>query len=86
MVETSPSPRRRSTLNMMLKVDKSLKMVLEGKMGGVYRVQADVLKEALLPFASKDGRTLYVMHETLARYTFDDIIGYGIAEYLIRNF
>jgi hypothetical protein len=38
-----------------------------------------------LPFASPDGSELSVMYETLARYEYEGMTGYGIAEYLVRK-
>lgn len=62
----------------------SLRMTLTDKQGRSYEVTAEVIKKVALPFEGGDGREA-VMHETLARYTFDGMTGYGIAEYLIRR-
>jgi hypothetical protein len=62
----------------------SLSMRLTDKGGKEYSVQAEVLKKAVLPFQSPDGKTLSVMHETLGKYKMGDMTGYGIVEYLIK--
>ena len=64
---------------------KSLEMKLEDKKGTAYNVRAYVMRKAIVPFASRDGKNLSLMHENLARYEMDSNIGYGIAEYLIRT-
>ncbi|MCK4247568.1 MAG: hypothetical protein KAX04_03420 [Methanomicrobia archaeon] len=63
---------------------KSFTVALKDKNGDLYNIEAQILKKALLPFTGENG-TLSVMHETLAEYVFDGKIGYGIAEYLVRN-
>jgi hypothetical protein len=63
----------------------SLKMVLLDKNGRTYEVQAEVLRSAVLPFEGSDGKTLSLLHEPLARYSYNGLTGYGIAEYLIRK-
>jgi len=65
---------------------KSLQMKLVGGDGVTREVTANVIRQAVLPFASEDGKELSLMHETLARYELGDEVGYGIAEYLIRMF
>jgi hypothetical protein len=39
----------------------------------------------MLPFPSRDGKKLTVMHEALVEYTFNGQKGYGMAEYLVRK-
>jgi hypothetical protein len=39
--------------------------------------------DAVVPFASRNGTSLSVTHENLARYEMDSKVGYGIVEYLI---
>ncbi|OPY25284.1 MAG: hypothetical protein A4E28_03240 [Methanocella sp. PtaU1.Bin125] len=62
---------------------RALAMVLKDKAGKEYRVTAEIIRTAMLPFEGGAGRSA-VMYETLARYVFDGQTGYGIAEYLIR--
>ncbi|MEA2055985.1 MAG: PEP/pyruvate-binding domain-containing protein [Candidatus Thermoplasmatota archaeon] len=64
---------------------KSFTLKLKDKEGKTYEVSAKVLRYVMLPFEG-EGKNLSVMYETLARYTLDKKIGYGIAEYLIRKF
>ena len=42
------------------------------------------MRKVVVPFASRDGGNLSLMHENLARYEINSKVGYGIAEYLIR--
>jgi hypothetical protein len=63
----------------------SLSMLLTDKKGKEYSIDAEVLKKAVLPFQSPDGKTLSLMHETLGKYRMGDMTGYGIIEYLIRK-
>lgn len=62
----------------------NLKIWLTNKKGKVYEVQGQVLKTAKLPLTSGLEKNLPIMFETLARYKLGDMVGYGIAEYLIR--
>ena len=64
---------------------RSLAMCLVDKEGGKHKVTAEILREVLMPFPGRDGKTMSVMHETLAEYTFNCQTGYGIAEYLVRK-
>ncbi|HPR41230.1 MAG TPA: hypothetical protein PK718_01630 [Candidatus Methanofastidiosa archaeon] len=64
---------------------ESFTMELTDAEGRVRSVDAKVIKNIKLPFMSEDKKTLSVMHETLAEYTYDGKKGYGIAEYLIKN-
>lgn len=43
------------------------------------------MREAVIPFAGRDGMSLFLLHEPLARYSMDPTVGYDIAEYLIRT-
>jgi hypothetical protein len=61
-------------------------MDLQDKNGEVHRVNARIIKNVKLPFTSGDGKKQSIMHETLSEYEMDGNIGYGIAEYLIRDF
>ncbi len=63
----------------------SLAMSLVDKDGGKHKVSAEVLREVMMPFPGRDGKTMSVMHETLAEYTLNGQKGYGIAEYLVRK-
>jgi hypothetical protein len=64
---------------------KGLEMKLKDKEGNVHEVSAGVMRKAVVPFAGRDGKSLSLMHENLARYKMGSRIGYGIAEYLIRT-
>lgn len=64
---------------------KSFRMVMKDKDGKQYEVEAEILKQAMLPFESPDKKELSIMYETLARYRMDGKVGYGIAEYLIKR-
>jgi hypothetical protein len=63
----------------------SQKICLQDKHGGKHHASAEVLREALMPFPSRDGKSMSVMHEALAEYKFRGRKGYGIAEYLVRK-
>jgi len=58
-------------------------MALTDDSGREHRVFAEILREACMPFHGDGGTS--VMYETLARYEFEGRVGYGIAEYLIRQ-
>ena len=64
---------------------RSLAMSLVDKFGGKHKVTAEVLRMVAMPFPGRDGKTMSVMHETLAEYDFNGQKGYGIAEYLVRK-
>jgi hypothetical protein len=64
---------------------RSLTIKLQDKYGGKHHATAEVLREALMPFPSRDGKSISIMHETLAEYRFAGKKGYGIAEYLVRK-
>lgn len=61
-------------------------MALHDKKGDVHRVSAKIIKNVKLPFTSGDGKKQSIMHETLSEYKMGGKTGYGIAEYLIREF
>jgi hypothetical protein len=63
----------------------SLRIMLRDKNGCTYDVGAEVLRRAILPFEGSDGKSQSLLHEPLARYTWNGMTGYGIAEYLIRR-
>lgn len=63
---------------------KSLKLILHDKDGEEHIISGSVMMGTKLPFAGPDGRSLAIMHETLARYEYRGTTGYGIAEYLTR--
>jgi hypothetical protein len=65
---------------------KSFKMAMHDMAGGRYEVEAEVIKQAMLPFEGPDNNSLSVMYETLARYRWNGKTGYGIAEYLIKKY
>jgi len=64
---------------------RSLSMQLIEKEGGSHFITAEVLRGTTLPFEGKEEKKLSIMHETLAKYRYQDMTGYGIAEYLIRK-
>jgi hypothetical protein len=64
---------------------KGLEMSLKDKNGKTHKVRVDVMRKVVVPFASRDGRSLSLMHENLARYEMNSQVGYGVAEYLIRT-
>ncbi len=64
----------------------SFQMKLLDKKGDIHKVDAKIVKNVKLPFTSGDGKKQSIMHETLTEYKMDGMIGYGIAEYLIRDF
>jgi hypothetical protein len=53
--------------------------------GGKHKATGEVLRVVMLPFPSRDGRKLTVMHEALVEFTFNGQKGYGMAEYLVRK-
>lgn len=63
---------------------KSIAIVLQEKDGRTHEVTAEALREKKLPFGTEAERHLSIMHEALARYRMGDMLGYGIAEYLVR--
>ncbi|HPC27174.1 MAG TPA: hypothetical protein PKX17_00450 [Candidatus Methanomethylicus sp.] len=65
---------------------KSLRMVLTDKEGVSHKVTAVAVRQAALPFQSDDGRRLSVLYEPLARYEYNGMVGYGVAEYLVKKF
>jgi hypothetical protein len=60
-------------------------MALHDKEGDVHGVKAVVKHKTTLPFTSKEGKVTTLMHESLAKFTMDDEVGYGIVEYLVRK-
>ncbi len=64
---------------------KSIRMWLNDKEGRTHFVEASIVKAARLPFPSRDGKVVSILHESLARYRYAGLTGYGIAEYLIRS-
>lgn len=48
-----------------------------------FNVQASVMDKIHVPF--ENGKTKSMMYENLAKYTYQNTIGYGIAEYLIKQ-
>ena len=64
----------------------SIKMVFTDKVGAEHIVEAAVLRTATLPFKSRDGKSLSILYEPLAKYTMENRVGYGVAEYLIRKY
>ncbi|HVP23690.1 MAG TPA: hypothetical protein VMS77_07235 [Conexivisphaerales archaeon] len=61
----------------------SMEIDLEALGGESRHIHGEVVRAAVLPFAEK--QSLSMMHETLTRYEMDGELGYGIAEYLVRE-
>lgn len=53
--------------------------------GGKHRATGEVLRVVTLPFPSRDGKKLTVIHEALVEFTFNGQKGYGMAEYLVHK-
>ena len=64
---------------------ESFEMILKDKEGDSHRVTAEIMKKAIMEFPNPEGHGISLMHETLAEYRMGDKVGYGIAEYLIRE-
>ena len=64
---------------------KSFDLVLHDKDGGAHRFSASIMRQTKLPSPSSDGKSICMMHEALARFSFGGKIGYGIVEYLVRR-
>jgi hypothetical protein len=64
---------------------ESFEMVLTDKEGKEHHVTALVKRKAIMEFPNPEGHGIALMHETLAEYRMGDKVGYGIAEYLIRE-
>ena len=64
---------------------KSFELVLHDKEGGAHKFSASIMRQTKLPSPSSDGKSLSMMHEALARFSFGGKIGYGIVEYLVRR-
>ena len=82
-------PIMKATINTNYNQDgspNSFKMELLDKKGYLHKVNAKIIKNVKLPFTSGDGKKQSIMHETLTEYGMDGKTGYGIAEYLIRDF
>jgi len=65
---------------------EKFKMELVDKKGNLHKVDAKIIKNVKLLFTSCNGKKQSIMHETLSEYQMDGKTGYGIAEYLIREF
>lgn len=63
---------------------RTIHLLLQEKGGRTHEVSAEVLREKKMPFTGRVEKHLPVLHESLARYTMGDMVGYGIAEYLVR--
>ena len=64
---------------------QSLAMEIVDGEGRAHSITAEVMRGTTLPFESKEENKLSIMHETLAKYRYKNMIGYGIAEYLFRK-
>jgi hypothetical protein len=64
---------------------KSLKTWLMEDNGEVHEIEAEILRTARLSFAGNIATSVSVMHATLAKYKMGNEVGYGIAEYLVRE-
>lgn len=63
----------------------SMAMSLVDEAKGKHKVTAEVLRMVAIPFPSRDGRTMSVLHEALAEFDLNGQKGYGVAEYLVRK-
>jgi len=63
----------------------SMAMSLVDEAKGKHKITAEVLRMVAIPFPSRDGRTMSVLHEALAEFDLNGQKGYGIAEYLVRK-
>ena len=82
-------PLMKATIDTVYSKDGSpvkFTMDLLDKKGDLHKVNAKIIKNVKLPFTSGDGKKQSIMHETLSEYEMNGEIGYGIAEYLIREF
>ena len=78
----------KATINTEYNQDKSpnsFEMELLDRKGVMHKVNAKIIKNVKLPFTSGDKKKQSIMHETLTEYKMDGKVGYGIAEYLIRD-
>jgi len=66
-------------------VPTSFELELIDKEGVKRAISAKVLKNITLHFLSDDKRSLSIMYETLAEYSYDGKKGYGIAEFLMKK-
>lgn len=64
---------------------KSFELVLHDREGEAHKFSASVIRQTKLPFPSSDGKSLSMMHEALARFSFGGKIGYGVIEYLVKR-
>lgn len=64
---------------------KSFHMIMKDKDDKQYHIDAEILRQVMIPFDSPDKKGSSIMYETLARYRMDGKTGYGIAEYLIKK-
>ncbi len=65
---------------------RALSIVLKDKEGGEHRMRADIVRMAKLPFVGSGSAGMAIMYETLAKFDFQGLTGFGIAEYLVRKF
>jgi hypothetical protein len=64
---------------------QSFEMLMRDSEGGEHQVSARVIRRAIMEFPRPEGHGISLMHETLTEYRMGDRVGYGIAEYLIRE-
>jgi hypothetical protein len=64
---------------------KFIKTWLMEDNGEVHGIEAEILRTVRLPFAGNLASSVSVMYETLAKYRMGKEVGYGIAEYLVRE-
>ncbi len=62
-----------------------LYMAFYDKDGNVYGVKGVTKRKAMMHFEGEDKKQTAVMWETLTRFKMDEEVGFGVAEYLIRQ-
>jgi hypothetical protein len=65
---------------------KSLKAWLMEKSGDVHEIDGLVMRTAMLPFSGTIDKNVSTLYETLAKFTSGDEVGFGVAEYLMRDY
>ncbi len=64
---------------------ESFDMIIEDEEGDSHHVSAKVIKKAMIELPAPNGQGISLMHEALIEYRMGNSIGYGVAEYLIRE-
>ena len=64
---------------------KSFELTLHDDEGEAHKFSASIIRKMKLPFPCRDDKSLSMMHESLARFSFGGMIGYGIVEHLVSG-